>query len=174
MYVVLSILFYVTIYLHTSPVLKSSKLEFDKYQNIFVRHFAPQSIVSFRQRSLFPLELDIYTKDLQRAKLRKSITGHNFWRECPSDLRSTSLSCIFNALFRDTSFAHFLSRRVCHVCHVTCVTSVTTNCTASASLQTNFLTCFYKRASLNNISKIILWSRLHFVCLSSLPYSPWI
>ena len=75
MYVVLSILFYVTIYLHTSPVLKSSKLEFDKYQNIFVRHFAPQSIVSFRQRSLFPLELDIYTKDLQRAKLRKSIRG---------------------------------------------------------------------------------------------------
>ena len=29
-----------------SPVLKSSIVEFDNYQNIFVRHFASQSIVT--------------------------------------------------------------------------------------------------------------------------------
>ena len=81
----------------------------------------------FGQISFLPLELDplTYTKDLQRAKFRKSITGHNFWLVCPTDLRSTSLSCIFNALFRDTSLAYLLSRYVCHICHVTCVTCVT-------------------------------------------------
>ena len=81
----------------------------------------------FGQISFLPLELDplTYTKDLQRAKFRKSITGHNFWLVCPTDLRSTSLSCIFNALFRDTSLAYLLSRCVCHICHVTCVTCVT-------------------------------------------------
>ena len=31
---------------HISPVLKSSTVEFDNYQNIFVRHFASQSIVT--------------------------------------------------------------------------------------------------------------------------------
>ena len=53
--------------------------------------------------------------------------GHNFWLECPSDLRSTPLSYIFNALFRDTSLAYLLSRRVCHIYHVTttCATYVT-------------------------------------------------
>ena len=81
----------------------------------------------FGQISFLPLELDplTYTKDLQRAKFRKSITGHNFWLVCPTGLRSTSLSCIFNALFRDTSLAYLLSRYVCHICHVTCVTCVT-------------------------------------------------
>ena len=32
-------------YMYFSPVLNSSKLEFYNVQNIFVRHFAPQSIV---------------------------------------------------------------------------------------------------------------------------------
>ena len=54
--------------------------------------------------------------------------GHNFRLECPTDLRVTPLCYIFNALFRDTSLAYLLSRRVCHICHVasvTCVTCVT-------------------------------------------------
>ena len=33
-------------YMRISPVLKSSTVEFDNYQNIFVRHFASQSIVT--------------------------------------------------------------------------------------------------------------------------------
>ena len=33
-----------TLYMYISPVLKSSKLEFDNYQSIFVWHFAYQSI----------------------------------------------------------------------------------------------------------------------------------
>ena len=41
------------------------------------------------------------------------------------DLRSTPLSYIFSALFRDTSLAYLLSRRARHICHVTCVTCVT-------------------------------------------------
>ena len=70
---------------------------------------------AFGQISLFPLELDplTYTKDLQMAKFRKSITGHNFWLECRTDLRSTPLSCIFDALFRDTPLA-FLTRHLTH------------------------------------------------------------
>ena len=39
--------------------------------------------------------------------------------ECPTDLNSTSMSCIFNALFRDTPLAYFSSQHMCHVCHVT-------------------------------------------------------
>ena len=37
---------YIYIYIYISPVLKSSTVEFDNYQNIFVRHFASQSIVT--------------------------------------------------------------------------------------------------------------------------------
>ena len=36
--------------------------------------------------------------------IQKSIFSHNFWLECPRDLRSTSLSCIFDAFFGDTPF----------------------------------------------------------------------
>ena len=32
--------------------------------------------------------------------------GHNFWQEGPTDLRSTPLSYIFDALFRDTPLGH--------------------------------------------------------------------
>ena len=32
--------------------------------------------------------------------------GHNFWQEGPTDLRSTPLSYIFHALFRDTPHGH--------------------------------------------------------------------
>ena len=87
----------------------------------------------FGQISFLPLELDplTYTKDLQRAKFRKSITGHNFWLVCPTDLRSTSLSCIFNALFRDTPLA-YLTRHLTRdirdardTCDVTYVTHTT-------------------------------------------------
>ena len=57
--------------------------------------------------------------DLLRAKCRKSIMVHIFWLKCPTDLRSTILSYIFNALFRDTPLAYFSSQHMCHVCHVT-------------------------------------------------------
>ena len=72
---------------------------------------------SFGQILLLPLELAPLTcsKDLQRAKFRISVTGHNFWLEWPTDLISTPLSYIFNALFRDTPLAYLSSRRMCHV-----------------------------------------------------------
>ena len=38
--------------------------------------------------------------------MQKSIFGHNFWLEWPTDVRSTPLSCIFNALFKDTPLGH--------------------------------------------------------------------
>ena len=41
-----------------------------------------------------------------RGKFPKSIFGNNFWLEWPTDLRSTPLSYIFNALFRDTPLGH--------------------------------------------------------------------
>ena len=40
------------------------------------------------------------------GNFQKSISGHNFWLEWPTDLRSTPLSYIFNALFRDTPLGH--------------------------------------------------------------------
>ena len=40
------------------------------------------------------------------GNFQKSILGHNFGLECPTDLRSTPLSCIFNALYRDTPLGH--------------------------------------------------------------------
>ena len=38
--------------------------------------------------------------------MRKKVVGHNFSTEGPMDLRSTSLSCIFNALLGDTPLGH--------------------------------------------------------------------
>ena len=40
------------------------------------------------------------------GNFQKSISGHNFWLEWPTDVRSTPLSYIFNALFRDTPLDH--------------------------------------------------------------------
>ena len=40
------------------------------------------------------------------GNIQKTILGHNFWLECPTDLRSTPLSYIFHALFRDTPLGH--------------------------------------------------------------------
>ena len=40
------------------------------------------------------------------GNIQKSFLGDNFWLECPTDLRSTPLSYIFNALFRDTPLGH--------------------------------------------------------------------
>merc|ERR1712018_185819 len=36
----------------------------------------------------------------------KTVLGCNFWLECPVDLRSTFLRCIFYALFRHTQLGH--------------------------------------------------------------------
>ena len=40
------------------------------------------------------------------GNIQKSFLGDNFWLECPTDLRSTPLSYIFNALFRDTPLGY--------------------------------------------------------------------
>ena len=40
------------------------------------------------------------------GNFQKSISGHNFWLEWPTDVRSMPLSYIFNALFRDTPLGH--------------------------------------------------------------------
>ena len=42
-----------------------------------------------------------------------------------TDLRSTPLSYISNALFSDTPLPYLLSCCVFHICHITCVTCVT-------------------------------------------------
>ena len=42
------------------------------------------------------------------GNIQKSLSGNNFWLECPTNLRSTPLSYIFNALFRDTPLGSFL------------------------------------------------------------------
>ena len=87
-------------------------------------------IFFWSQMSLLHKVLDppSYTRDLQRAKFQKSILGHNFWMECPTDLNSTPLSYIFNALFRDIPLAYLtqhLTRDICDACDVTYVTYMT-------------------------------------------------
>ena len=47
---------------------------------------------------------------------QKSIFGHNFWLECSTDLNSTFLNCIFNALFRDIPLGHVFS--LCPYAHI--------------------------------------------------------
>ena len=48
----------------------------------------------------------LYNVDYNGAIFQKSFSGNNFWLECPTDLRSTPLSYIFDALFRDTPLGH--------------------------------------------------------------------
>ena len=51
------------------------------------------------------LENDVflwYIKENIRAKIPKNVNGHNFWLECPTDQRSTFLSCTFDALWAYT------------------------------------------------------------------------
>ena len=58
-------------------------------------------------RKLGVLEEEVrWNTKTQTPKLRKLISGQNFWLECLTDLRSTSLSYIFNVLFRDTPLGH--------------------------------------------------------------------
>ena len=55
-------------------------------------------------------------KGFTKGKIqKKSVTGHNFWLEWPTNLISTPLIYNFNALFRETSLAYLLSNCVCHV-----------------------------------------------------------
>ena len=89
------------------------------------------------------MELDplTYTEDLQRAKFRKSVTGHNFWLEWPSDLISTPLSYIFNALFRDTPLAYLMSRHVMsHKWHASRMSRVKSHSKERFLCKTPFLT----------------------------------
>ena len=64
------------------------------------------------------------------GNFQKSISGHNFWLEWPTDVRSTPLSYIFNALFRDTPLDHVFCAQpnsqiskypnIWHVCNAWC------------------------------------------------------
>ena len=54
-------------------------------------------------------------KLLQWAISQKLISGYNFWLECPTKVRSTQLSYIFKALFRDTPLAYNFFRTTCHL-----------------------------------------------------------
>ena len=48
----------------------------------------------------------LYCREYRRENFQKSFSADNFWLECPTDLRSTPLSYIFNALFRDTPLGY--------------------------------------------------------------------
>ena len=58
---------------------------------------------------------------LQWAISLKMISGYNFWLECPTKVRSTQLSYIFKALYREFSkFQNFrlVNRPNIHIIHV--------------------------------------------------------
>ena len=55
---------------------------------------------------------------IQGIFFAKKVVGHNFWTEGPTDLRSTSLSYIFDALFGDTPLDHIFSHMpICPYAH---------------------------------------------------------
>ena len=54
---------------------------------------------------------------IQGIFLAKKVVGHNFWTEGPTDLRWTSLSYIFDALFGDTPLGHIFFR-ICPYGHI--------------------------------------------------------
>ena len=71
-------------------------------------HFA------FWTRPLSSLENDVLIFfslqcKIQGIFLAKKVVGHNFWTEGPTDLWSTFLSCIFDALLGDTPLDHIFS-----------------------------------------------------------------
>ena len=71
-------------------------------------HFA------FWVRSLTCLESILFIFSAFEGKIQgicfgKNVFGYNFWMECPTDLRTTSLSCIFYAFLGDTPLDHIFS-----------------------------------------------------------------
>ena len=80
-------------------------------------HFA------FWTRPLSSLENDIQIFfslqcKIQGIFLAKKVVGHNFWTEGPTDLRSTFLSCIFDAFLGDTPLDHIFSHMpICPYAH---------------------------------------------------------
>ena len=56
---------------------------------------------------------------LQWPISQKMISCYNFWLECPTKVRSTQLSYIFKALFRDTPLAYNFFHTTCHLPPVT-------------------------------------------------------
>ena len=68
-------------------------------------HFAfwARSLTSLE--NVFLIFLALQCK-IQGIFLAKKVVGHNFWTEGPTDLRWTSLSYIFDALFGDTPLGH--------------------------------------------------------------------
>ena len=67
-------------------------------------HFQTLDFIFDRVRHRFLIWSVLMGKWAQN--IQKLIFSHNFWLECPRDLRSTSLSCIFDAFFGDTPFGH--------------------------------------------------------------------
>ena len=80
-------------------------------------HFA------FWTRPLSSLENDVQIFfslqcKIQGIFLAKKVVGHNFWTEGPTDLRSTFLSCIFDAFLGDTPLDHIFSHMpICPYAH---------------------------------------------------------
>ena len=73
-------------------------------------HFAfwARSLTSLE--NVFLIFLALQCK-IQGIFLAKKVVGHNFWTEGPTDLRSTFLSCIFDAFLGDTPLDHIF-----HIC----------------------------------------------------------
>ena len=56
---------------------------------------------------------------IQGIFFAKKVVGHNFWTEGPTDLRSTSLSSIFDAFLGDTPLDHIFSHMpICPYAHM--------------------------------------------------------
>ena len=110
--------------MHTSPVLKSSKLEFDNYQSIFVWHFAYQSIpttnVLAKYRSFLwnwtPSHIQRIYKGQHSENLLRAITFD--W--CVLQTWDQRLWAAF--LMHFSGIPHLPT-----FCHVVCVTYVTSH-----------------------------------------------
>ena len=80
------------------------------YQLFFCCHWSiiRENIWVYRFRIDFEVSVIFFVSQCKiQGKIDAQIYfGHNFWQEGPTDLRSTPLSYIFDALFRDTPIGH--------------------------------------------------------------------
>ena len=110
--------------LHTSPVLKSSKLEFDNYQSIFVWHFASQSILTTGVLAKYRSFLWNWTP----SHIQRIYKGQN----SENPLRAITFDWCVLQTWDQRLWAAFLMlfSGIPHLptfCHVACVTYVTSH-----------------------------------------------
>ena len=97
------------------PIHWTKILEFWKFSNLYCYMDQYKDMLENKFCSINAPSAGTLQCKLQWAISQKMISGYNFWLECPTKVRSTQLSYIFKALFRDTPLAYNFFRTTCHL-----------------------------------------------------------